>query len=91
MGKYSLGGLITDSLVSELSLRIYCVGWINVLFEIGYDKAAQPLQVLPRKVTKITLPVMDISITDTAMACLLGTQDVICIWNDRHFKIKYVK
>jgi hypothetical protein len=54
----------------------------------GYDKAAQPVQILPRKVTKITSPVKGVSITDTALACLLETQDIICIWNDRHFKIK---
>lgn len=23
------------------------------------------------------------------MACLLHTQDVVCLWNDRHFKIQY--
>jgi hypothetical protein len=61
-----------------------------MILGIGYDKAAQPVQVLPRRVTKITESVMGISITDTAMACLLFTQDVICICNDRHFKIKYV-
>jgi hypothetical protein len=49
------------------------------------------VQVLPRKVTKITQSVMGISITDTAMACLLDSQDVVCIWNDRHFKIKCAK
>ncbi|KAG5646993.1 hypothetical protein DXG03_001717 [Asterophora parasitica] len=55
--------------------------------QLGYDKAAQPVQILPRKATKVTHPVLDISITDSAMSCLLVTQDVICIWNDRHTKI----
>jgi inhibitor of Bruton tyrosine kinase len=73
------------------SLCIPFLWWINVVLGIGYDKVAQPVQVLPRKVTKITQPVLDIAITDTAMACLLGTQDVVCIWNDRHFKIKCAK
>jgi hypothetical protein len=27
---------------------------------------------------------------DSAMACLLINKDVICIWNDKHFKIKLV-
>lgn len=46
-------------------------------------------QVLPRKVTKVTKPVISISLTDLAMACLLETQEVICIWNDRSVKINF--
>ncbi|KAG5351469.1 hypothetical protein C0989_006387 [Termitomyces sp. Mn162] len=57
--------------------------------QLGYDKAAQHIQVLPRKATKVTQPVIDISISDSAMACLLDTHDVICIWNDRHIKIVF--
>lgn len=30
---------------------------------VGYDKAPQPIQVLPRKVSKITQPVLSITIT----------------------------
>ncbi|KAF8205776.1 hypothetical protein K438DRAFT_1918026 [Mycena galopus ATCC 62051] len=55
--------------------------------QLGYDKAAQPIQVVPRKVSKVVRPVVAISLTDHAMACLLDTQDVICIWNDRYIKI----
>lgn len=29
----------------------------------GYDKSAQPVQIIPRKVTKVTKPVIAISIT----------------------------
>ncbi|KAJ7172083.1 hypothetical protein C8R46DRAFT_137864 [Mycena filopes] len=55
--------------------------------QLGYDKAAQPNQVIPRKVAKIVRPVTAISLTDYAMACLLDTQDVVCFWNDRYIKI----
>ncbi|KAJ7864863.1 hypothetical protein B0H14DRAFT_2735954 [Mycena olivaceomarginata] len=55
--------------------------------QLGYDKAAQPIQVIPRKVSKVVRPVLAISLTDHAMACLLDTQDVVCIWNDRYIKI----
>lgn len=48
------------------------------------------MQVLPRRVTKVTQPVLNIAIIDTAMACVLASQDVVCIWNDRCFKIKFV-
>ncbi|OCH89259.1 hypothetical protein OBBRIDRAFT_842555 [Obba rivulosa] len=57
--------------------------------QLGYDRAAQPVQIQPRKVTKVTQPVLSLSITDTALACLLETQDVICIWNDGHFKVNF--
>ncbi|KAF7985816.1 hypothetical protein HWV62_474 [Athelia sp. TMB] len=57
--------------------------------QLGYDKSAQPVQVLPRKVTKVAVPVISISITDSVMACLLSSQDVVCIMNDRQFKISF--
>ncbi|KAJ6502123.1 hypothetical protein C8R45DRAFT_1190437 [Mycena sanguinolenta] len=57
--------------------------------QLGYDKAAQPYQVIPRKVSKVVRPVLAISLTDHAMACLLDSQDVVCIWNDRYIKINF--
>ncbi|TFY58443.1 hypothetical protein EVJ58_g6418 [Rhodofomes roseus] len=57
--------------------------------QLGYDKSAHPVQVLPRVVTKVSQPVISVSITDNAMACLLSTQDVICLWNDGHFKVNF--
>ncbi|KAK0467839.1 uncharacterized protein EV420DRAFT_1501521 [Desarmillaria tabescens] len=57
--------------------------------QLGYDKSAQPVQVLPRKVTKITRPVTSVCLTDAAMICLLVTQEVICVWSDRSFKINF--
>ncbi|KAJ7749583.1 hypothetical protein DFH07DRAFT_1035022 [Mycena maculata] len=61
--------------------------WGTNTGQLGYDKAAQPYQVIPRKVSKVVRPVLAISLTDHAMACLLDTQDVVCIWNDRYIKI----
>ncbi|KZT68694.1 hypothetical protein DAEQUDRAFT_757422 [Daedalea quercina L-15889] len=57
--------------------------------QLGYDKSAHPVQVIPRVVTKVSQPVVAVSITDTAMACLLDTKDVICLWNDGHFKVNF--
>ncbi|TFK37476.1 hypothetical protein BDQ12DRAFT_685375 [Crucibulum laeve] len=57
--------------------------------QLGYDKSTQPVQILPRKVPQVTKPVIDISITDSAMACLLITQQVECIYNDRHFRVNF--
>ncbi|CAK5265304.1 unnamed protein product [Mycena citricolor] len=57
--------------------------------QLGYDKAAQPYQVQPRKVSKVVRPVVSIALTDHAMACLLDTQEVFCVWNDRYMKIAF--
>ncbi|KAF7311367.1 hypothetical protein MKEN_01038600 [Mycena kentingensis (nom. inval.)] len=57
--------------------------------QLGYDKAAQPYQILPRKVSKIVRPVMAIALNDNAMACLLDNQEVFCLWNDRYIKINF--
>ncbi|KAJ7596734.1 hypothetical protein C8J56DRAFT_295810 [Mycena floridula] len=57
--------------------------------QLGYDKTSQPVQVLPRIVTRINKPVLAIALTDSAMACLLETQDVVCICGDRSFKINF--
>ncbi|KAH9930197.1 uncharacterized protein B0H18DRAFT_1083842 [Fomitopsis serialis] len=57
--------------------------------QLGYDKSAHPVQILPRVVTKVSQPVVSVTISDTAMACLLSTQDVICLWHDGHFKVNF--
>ncbi|EJF64315.1 hypothetical protein DICSQDRAFT_54213 [Dichomitus squalens LYAD-421 SS1] len=57
--------------------------------QLGYDRVAQPVQIAPRVVTKINKPVLSVSITDSALACLLETQEVICLWNDGDFKVNF--
>ncbi|KAI0358283.1 hypothetical protein OH77DRAFT_1421600 [Trametes cingulata] len=57
--------------------------------QLGYDRSAHPVQIQPRVVTKITKPVLSVSITDSALACLLDTQEVVCLWNDGHFKVNF--
>lgn len=57
--------------------------------QLGYDKAAHPVQVLPKKIIKVNQPVIAIALTDSAMACLLRNQQVECIWNDRHYRINF--
>ncbi|CDO69783.1 hypothetical protein BN946_scf184766.g28 [Trametes cinnabarina] len=57
--------------------------------QLGYDRAAHPVQIQPRVVTKITRPVSSVSITDSALACLLDNQEVICLWNDGNFKVNF--
>lgn len=57
--------------------------------QLGYDKAAHSIQVLPRLVARITHSVIEVVISDSAMACLLSSKEVICLWNDRHSKINF--
>ncbi|KAH7923696.1 hypothetical protein BV22DRAFT_1036046 [Leucogyrophana mollusca] len=57
--------------------------------QLGYSKTATPVQVLPRKVASIVQPVSAISMTDTAMACLLDNGEVACVWNAGVTKINF--
>jgi inhibitor of Bruton tyrosine kinase len=62
--------------------------WGTNVGQLGYDKAAQPVQISPRIVTKVPRPVIMVAMSDNAMACLLESLDVLCFANDRQFKIK---
>ncbi|KAF8994964.1 hypothetical protein BDQ17DRAFT_1392318 [Cyathus striatus] len=57
--------------------------------QLGYDKSTNPLQIQPRIVSLITRPVQDIALSENVMACLLITQQVECIWNDRHVRVNF--
>ncbi|KAL0581914.1 hypothetical protein V5O48_000144 [Marasmius crinis-equi] len=63
--------------------------------QLGYDRvgSGSQIQVLPRKVTKITKPVVQIAMMESAMACLLGgssSGDVLIVWGDRVARIRQV-
>ncbi|KAL0072316.1 hypothetical protein AAF712_000078 [Marasmius tenuissimus] len=62
--------------------------------QLGYDRvgSGSQIQVLPRKVTKITKPVVQIAMTESAMACVLGGSskgDVLVFWGDRVARINF--
>ncbi|KAF9264186.1 hypothetical protein L218DRAFT_926482 [Marasmius fiardii PR-910] len=63
--------------------------------QLGYDRVGtgSQIQVLPRKVTKITKPVTQIAMMESAMACLLGgtsgAGDVLIVWGDRVARINF--
>ncbi|PFH48643.1 hypothetical protein AMATHDRAFT_5613 [Amanita thiersii Skay4041] len=78
--------------------------WGTNFGQLGYERATttttiggqqpylqhqQQQQLLPRKVSKIAQPVVDVAMTDTAMACLLLTRDVTCFWADKEIKINF--
>ncbi|PPR01555.1 hypothetical protein CVT24_005881 [Panaeolus cyanescens] len=91
-------GLLRKEIVRGIAAsRIASACWTNeTLFtwgknmgQLGYDKNAQPIQVLPRPVTKFSHPVIDVSMSDTVLVALLVTHHVECIWNDRQCKISF--
>ncbi|KAF6760676.1 hypothetical protein DFP72DRAFT_1091851 [Ephemerocybe angulata] len=57
--------------------------------QLGYDKQAHPTQIIPRKVTKFSGPIIAMSMTDNVIACLMRTQQVECLWNDRHYRVNF--
>ncbi|KAK1230240.1 hypothetical protein PQX77_006668 [Marasmius sp. AFHP31] len=62
--------------------------------QLGYDRvgSGSQIQVLPRKVTKITKPVVQVAMTESAMACVLGGSskgDVLIFWGDRVARINF--
>ncbi|THU96002.1 hypothetical protein K435DRAFT_778780 [Dendrothele bispora CBS 962.96] len=64
--------------------------------QLGYERTVtgSQLQVLPRKVTKITKPVVQIALGESAMACLLGGTgsgkgDVLIVWGDRVTRVNF--
>ncbi|KAI0091451.1 hypothetical protein BDY19DRAFT_1030603 [Irpex rosettiformis] len=57
--------------------------------QLGYDKNAQPVQMLPRVVPRVSQPVISVAIADNAMACLLDTHDVVCLYNDNQFRVTF--
>ncbi|KAH6915615.1 hypothetical protein BKA70DRAFT_1178804 [Coprinopsis sp. MPI-PUGE-AT-0042] len=63
--------------------------WGTNTGHLGYDKSAQPIQILPRKVTKFSQPIISLALSEHAMVGLLQTQQVECVWNDRHYRINF--
>ncbi|KAK0548125.1 hypothetical protein OC845_003748 [Tilletia horrida] len=65
--------------------------WGTNTGQLGYDRAATAVQVLPRKVTSITAsqPIRQLAATDFATACLLESGDVIVLHNDGQFRLQF--
>lgn len=63
--------------------------WGTNAGHLGYEKSTNPVQQLPRKVTAITQPVIDIALSDYAMICLLDSYEVLCFHHDANFRITF--
>ncbi|KAL7424397.1 hypothetical protein Q5752_000079 [Cryptotrichosporon argae] len=63
--------------------------WGTNAGHLGYEKAANPVQLVPRKVTAISQPVVDVALSDYAMICLVDGGEVVCFHHDTHFRINF--
>ena len=63
--------------------------WGTNIGQLGYDRGATPVQVVPRKVTTISQEIKQIAATDFATACLFTNWDVIVLHNDTMHRVQF--
>lgn len=65
--------------------------WGQNTGQLGYDKAATPLQMIPRKVTSLNASqgIRQVSCTDHATALLLNSLDVLVLHGDFSYKMTF--
>lgn len=88
--KESVKGIAACRMASACWTTKELFTWGTNTGQLGYDKTAQPVQIQPRRVPQLTQPILDIALSDLAMCILIVSQDVICLWGGRSFKIKWV-
>lgn len=57
--------------------------------QLGYPAAGTAVQVLPRKVTLVSQPVIQLTATENATACLLESRDVVVLYHEAYLKIAF--
>lgn len=65
--------------------------WGSNTGQLGYDRAATPSQIVPRKVTAITsnMSIVSVALADYATACLLSSGDILLLHNDTSFFVRF--
>ncbi|UZJ51189.1 hypothetical protein CBS101457_000509 [Exobasidium rhododendri] len=65
--------------------------WGTNTGQLGYDRAATPIQITPRRVTLVTSTqrIQSVAVTDFATACLLINGDVLLLHNDTSFFVRF--
>lgn len=95
--KRVIGPLKKEFVVGVAASRLSSACWTNDSIwtwgtnsgHLGYDKATNPVQVQPRKVTGISQSVIDMAMTDYATACLIETKEVLVLHHDAVVKISF--
>ncbi|GAA5832398.1 hypothetical protein JCM11251_006438 [Rhodosporidiobolus azoricus] len=57
--------------------------------QLGYPAQGTAVQVLPRKVTLVQQPVVQLTATENATACLLESHDVVVLYHEAFMKIAF--
>ncbi|BGP49680.1 hypothetical protein JCM10450v2_005585 [Rhodotorula kratochvilovae] len=58
--------------------------------QLGFPVAGNPVQVLPRKVTLgVTQPVIQLTATENATACLLESREVVVLYHEAYVKVAF--
>ncbi|GAA5904198.1 hypothetical protein JCM6882_003976 [Rhodosporidiobolus microsporus] len=57
--------------------------------QLGYPAQGTAVQVLPRKVTLVQQPVIQLTATENATACLLESRDVVVLYHEAFLKIAF--
>lgn len=80
-GKLHTAAFTSDSLYT----------WGTNTGQLGYDRSATPIQVVPRKVSLVTpsMSIVSIAVTDFATACLMSSGDVMLLHNDTSFFVRF--
>ncbi|PWN29222.1 hypothetical protein BDZ90DRAFT_231202 [Jaminaea rosea] len=96
-----VGPLKKESVVGVAASKLHSVAftedalftWGSNTGQLGYDKVATPLQVLPRRVTSLTAGqatgIRQVTCTDHATALLLNTYDVLVFHGDMSFRVTF--
>lgn len=57
--------------------------------QLGYPAAGTAVQVMPRKVTIVSQPIVMLTATENATACLLESKDVVVLYHEGYIKISF--
>ena len=57
--------------------------------QLGYPAAGTTVQVMPRKVTIVSQPIVMLTATENATACLLESKDVVVLYHEGYIKISF--
>ena len=84
-------GVATGKLHSAAFTSEALYTWGTNTGQLGYDRAATPVQVTPRRVTAVTSSqrIQSVAVTDFATACLLVSGDVLLLHNDTSFYVRF--
>lgn len=91
-----VGPLKKENVIGAAASRVHSVvftaaelyTWGTNNGQLGYDTAGQQ-QSVPRKVSSLAHPIIQVATTEHATACLLTSHDVVVYANETHFRVAF--